>query len=335
MIVVARYYCALVAFPPEGRDGLYLCFMKRFFKKAWKILLEAGLNFSDDGCMKFAASLSYYTIFAVAPLLIIIISLVGSIFGRDAVQGRVYEEIRQFVGSNAALQIQQIIANIQHHHNTVLGTIIGLAILFVGATGVFTEIQSSINFIWSVKAKPKKGWLKYIINRLLSFSLVLSLGFLLLVSLIASALLTLLSNKLNTYFPHYAYSVYLFKLINIIVMLVSITSLFVVIYKVLPDAIISWRDALVGALFTSVLFLAGSYLISIYLGRSKLDVTYGAAASVVVILVWVYYSSIILYFGAEFTKAFALESGHGIKTKSTAVFIIKREAKEITTSRIV
>ena len=304
----------------------------KFFKKAWRILYQAWDNFTDDGCMKFAASLSYYTLFAVAPLLIIIISLVGSIFGRDAVQGRVYDEIRILVGSEAALQIQAIIANVQRSQNTTIGTIIGIIILFVGATGVFTEIQSSINFIWSVKAKPKKGWLKYIINRLLSFVLVLALGFLLILSLIASTLLSVLDKKLATHFPNY--TVYLISTVNAFVLLLSITSLFVVIYKVLPDAIISWRDALVGAVFTSLLFLAGRYLIGIYLDRSNMDVTYGTAASIIVILVWVYYSSIILYFGAEFTKAFALESGHGIRTKSTAVFIIKREEKEIPQSRL-
>lgn len=304
----------------------------KFLKKAWKILYEAWNNFIDDGGMKLAASLSYYTIFAVAPLLIIIITLVGVLFGRDAVQGRVYEEIRLLVGSDAALQIQSIIANVERSHHSIVGTVIGGVALFIGATGVFTEIQGSINFIWSVRAKPKKSWLKYIINRLLSFVLVLALGFLLIVALIASTLLSVLGDKLTHYFPHY--TVYLLNTINLIVLLVSITSLFMVIYKVLPDAIISWRDALVGALFTSVLFLAGRYLIGLYLGRSSLGVTYGTAASIIIILTWVYYSSIILYFGAEFTKAFALESGHGIRTKSTAVFIVKRESKEITSSRL-
>jgi membrane protein len=303
-----------------------------FLKKGWKILVQTGSNFSDDGCMKLAASLSYYTIFAVAPLLIVVISLVGWLFGHDAVQGRVYDEIKTLVGSSAALQIQSIIANVQRSHHSAIGTMIGIVALFIGATGVFTEIQSSINFIWSVKAKPKKSWLKYLINRLLSFSLVLALGFSLIVSLIASALLNVLGERLTRYFPHY--TVYLLSTVNVIVLLVSITGLFMVIFKVLPDAIISWRDALVGAVFTSLLFLAGRYLIGIYLSHSNLDVTYGTAASVIIILVWVYYSSIILYFGAEFTKAFALESGHGIRTKSTAVFILKRESKEITQSRL-
>lgn len=282
--------------------------------------------------MKLAASLSYYTIFAVAPLLIIIISIVGSVFGRAAVQGRVYTEIQDLVGHDAALQIQEIIANVEKSHNTAIGTAVGIVVLFVGATGIFTEIQGSINFIWSVRAKPKKGWLKYLINRALSFVLVLTLGFLLVVTLISSTLLSVLSDKLTAAFPNA--TVYLLTVLNMAVLLVVITGLFMVIYKVLPDAVISWRDALVGSVFTALLFLAGKYIISIYLTRSKLGVNFGTAASIIIILTWVYYSSVILYFGAEFTRAFALEKGHGIRPKSTAVFVLKRESKEIPVSRI-
>jgi len=301
-------------------------------KLSWRILKRTGENFSEDDCMKLAASLSYYTIFAVAPLLIIIISIVGSIFGRAAVQGKVYTQIQSLVGSDAALQIQEIIANVQNSHNTTIGTIIGIIILFIGATGIFTEIQGSINFIWSVKAKPKKGWLKYLINRALSFVLVLTMGFLLVLTLISSTLFTVLGDKLIKNFPHA--TVYLLYSLNIVFLLIVITGLFMVIYKVLPDAVISWRDALVGSVFTALLFLAGKYVIGIYLVTSKLGVTYGTAASIVIILTWVYYSSVILYFGAEFTRAFALETGHGIRPKTTAVFIIKRESKEIPPSRL-
>ena len=282
--------------------------------------------------MKLAASLSYYTIFAMAPLLIIIISLVGSLFGKDAVQGTVYKEIRGLVGNEAALQIQEIIANLQTTHNTTIGTVIGIIILVLGATGLFTEIQGSINFIWSVKAKPRKSWLKYLINRGLSFVLVLTLGFLLVVTLIASTLLDVLNDKLVKFFPDA--TIYLLNTLNIVILVVTITSLFLVIYKVLPDAIISWRDAFVGSVFTAILFSIGRYIIGIYLGKSGLGVTYGAAASIIVILTWVYYSSVILYFGAEFTRAFALETGHGIRPKTTAVFIVKQEAKEIPQSRL-
>ncbi|MGZ5191205.1 MAG: YihY/virulence factor BrkB family protein, partial [Flavisolibacter sp.] len=215
-------------------------------------------------------------------------------------------------------------------HATTAGTILGIIILFIGATGVFTEIQGSINFIWSVKAKPKKSWLKYLANRLLSFSLVIGLGFVTLVSLIINALLALLNKGLVKRFPDFDAD--LFSAMNSIVILAVITSLFAVIYKVLPDAKIAWRDAWIGSLVTAGLFLAGKYLIGLYLGKANLDITYGTAASIVIILTWVYYSSVILYFGAEFTKIYALHSGEGIRPKRTAVFIIKREAKEIPAS---
>jgi len=301
-------------------------------KKTFGLLKHTTIAFSDDNAFKLSASLSYYTVFALGPLLIIIISLAGLFFGRAAVQGKIYEQLNDVIGSKAALQIQEIITSVHHTHASSAGAVIGVIILFIGATGVFTEIQGSINFIWSVRAKPKKGWLKYLLNRLISFSLVVGLGFLLLVSLTINAVLTLLSDHLAKLFPHY--TVYLFSVVNTILILAVITGLFCVIYKVLPDAIISWKDALIGSIFTAVLFLAGKFLIGFYLGKSNMGITYGAAASIVIILTWVYYSSLILYFGAEFTKIYALHSGEGIKPKETAVFIIKRETKEITASHI-
>lgn len=301
-------------------------------RKVFTILGDTASAFSNDNAFKLAASLSYYTIFALGPLLIIIISLSAIFYGKQVVEGKLFEQLSNLIGADAALQIQNILANAQHTHATSLGAVIGFVILFIGATGVFTEIQGSINFIWSVRAKPKKGWLKYLLNRLLSFSLVVGLGFVLLVSLIINALLALLSKKLTERFPHFP--VGLFNLTNSLIILAVITCLFAVIYKVLPDAIIAWRDAWVGSVFTAGLFLLGKFLIGFYLGKSNLGVTYGAAASIVIILTWVYYSSLILYFGAEFTKVYALHSGEGIKPKQTAVFIIKRETKEITQSHL-
>lgn len=299
-------------------------------RTALQILKHTAYAFNEDNAFKLSASLSYYTVFALGPLLIIVLSLAGMIYGKEAAQGQLYKDLDGLVEPEVALQIQQIIANAMHTHATTLGAIIGFIILFIGATGVFTEIQGSINFIWSVKAKPKKGWLKYLGNRLLSFSLVLGLGFLLLVSLVVNTLLALLSTRLTKLFPHY--TVYLFNVINMVVILTVITGLFAVIYKVLPDAIISWKDALIGAAFTALLFLLGKFLIGYYLERINLDITYGTAASIVIILTWVYYSSLILYFGAEFTKVYALHSGEGIRPKQTAVFIIKRETKEVPAS---
>jgi membrane protein len=299
-------------------------------RTALQILKHTAYAFNEDNAFKLSASLSYYTVFALGPLLIIVLSLAGMIYGKEAARGQLYKDLDGLVEPEVALQIQQIIANAMHTHATTIGAVIGFIILFIGATGVFTEIQGSINFIWSVKAKPKKGWLKYLGNRLLSFSLVLGLGFLLLVSLVVNTLLTLLSTRLTQLFPHY--TVYLFNVINMVVILTVITGLFAVIYKVLPDAIISWKDALIGSAFTALLFLLGKFLIGYYLERINLDITYGTAASIVIILTWVYYSSLILYFGAEFTKVYALHSGEGIRPKQTAEFIIKRETKEVPTS---
>lgn len=297
-----------------------------------KILKEAGRSFMADNAFKFSASLSYYTIFALGPLLIIIISLTGVFYGQQAVQGKVYKQLNGLVGSEAALQIQNIISNLHREHTSPTGAIIGTIILIIGATGVFTEMQGSINYIWSVKAKPKKGWLKFLINRLLSFSLIVSMGFILLVSLIINAVLNLVSEKLTLFFPNY--TIYLFNAINTAVIIVVITGLFTVIFKVLPDAVISWKDALIGSFFTTLLFLLGKFLIGFYLGRAELGITYGAAASIIIILSWIYYTAIILYFGAEFTKMYALQAGGGIRPKDTAVFVIKRETKEIPGSRL-
>jgi membrane protein len=297
-----------------------------------KALKNAAIGFVDDNAFKLSASLSYYTIFALGPLLIIIISLTGIFFGKEAVRGRVYGQLTELLGSESALQIQDIIINIQNSHSTTTGALVGVIILFIGATGVFTEMQDSINYIWSVKAKPKKGWLKFIINRLLSFSLIVGMGFILLVSLIMSALLTLLSDRLMRLLPQY--TVALFEVVNTGVILIVITTLFTVIFKLLPDAIIAWKDALMGAMLTAVLFLAGKFLIGYYIGRSNLGITYGTAASIIILLTWVYYSAMILYFGAEFTKMYALQTGSGIKPKQTAVFIIKKESREVPASHL-
>lgn len=300
--------------------------MKRIFS-VFTVLKKTFLSFFEDRGMKLAASLSYYTVFSIGPVLLIVMSLAGIFYGQEAVQGQLYGQIKGLVGSEAAAQIQEIIQNVQKTNQSTLGAIIGFVVLFIGATGVFTEMQDSINFIWSIKAKPQKGWLKYIINRLISFSLIVGLGFVLLVSLFVNAIVEILSNRLKAMFPDY--SVYLFYGINLFILLIVISALFAVIFKVLPDATVSWKDAIKGAIFTAALFLIGKFLIGYYLGTSNIGLTYGAAASLVIIFLWVYYSSIILYFGAEFTKVYAIEKGGGIRPKKTAVFIVKKEAKEI------
>ena len=298
-----------------------------WIKKYFGVLKDSGGAFIEDNCIKLSAALSYYTIFAIGPLLVMVISIAGRVYGKDAVEGKLYGQLRGLLGREAALQIQEIIQNIQQTDNSLLGTIIGAVVLFIGATGIFTEIQDSINYIWSLKAKPKRGLVKLLINRMLSFSLIISVGFLLLVSLVASALMELLNERLTKIFPDTM--VILLYVFNIILVFGVISMLFAIIFKVLPDGKIKWKDAFIGAAFTAILFILGKTGIGLYLGNSDLGVTYGAAASIVILLTWVYYTSIILYFGAEFTKHYALEYGGGIVPNDTAVFIIKREAKEI------
>ncbi len=291
------------------------------------LVAQAGSEFIDDNATKLSASLAYYTIFSIGPLLLVIITTMGLFYQRSIVTDQLFDQMSTLVGASGAAQLKSIMINIGSQNNTTLFGVVGIVVLVFGATGIFTEIQGSINYIWSIKAKPKRSWLKYLADRLLSFSLIVGIGFLMLVTLLINLLLDLLTARLQHLFNG-AY-VILISGINIALLFAVVTFLFAVIYKVLPDARIFWKDALIGASFTGILFLAGKFLISYYIASSKSIDAYGAAASVIILLSWVYYSSIILYFGAEFTKVYAMKWGKGITVYDTAVYIIKREAKEL------
>ena len=275
----------------------------------------------EDNAIKLSASLSYYTIFALPPLMIIIITLCGFFFGKDAVSGQLYGQINGLVGSDAAIQIQNAIKNVELSDSNVFATVFGGIMLLIGASGVFAEIQSSINFIWGLRAKPNKGIKKFIQNRLMSFSMIASVGFLLLVSLLVNSLMDVLSGRLKLYFPES--TVYLFYVLNILIVFLIITLLFAIIFKTLPDGNIKWKDALIGASSTSVLFMIGKFAIGFYLGSSTVATVYGAAGSIIIILLWVYYSAIILYFGAEYTKVYAKAFGGSISPNEYSVEIQK------------
>jgi len=296
--------------------------VKEVLSKTVFILKESGLGFLDDNAIKLSAALSYYTIFALPPLLIIIITICGFFFGEEAVSGQLYGQINTMVGSEASIQIQEAIKNVALADSNVFVTIFGVIMLLIGASGVFAEIQSSINFIWRISAKPNKGIKKYIQNRLMSFSMIASVGFLMLVSLMVNTVLDILSERIKIYFPDNFF--YLFYVINILIVFGIIMILFSIIFKTLPDGIIKMKDALIGASFTSVFFLIGKFAIGFYLGSSSVTSLYGATGSVVIILVWVYYSAIILYFGAEFTKVYAENFGGGIRPNQYSVEIKKQ-----------
>jgi membrane protein len=298
----------------------------RNLKGAVGLMKETFKGFSENKVPKLSASLAYYTVFSLGPLLIVIIFLCSIFLGREAVEGTIYLQIQGFVGDDAAKQIQDIIKNASITGKGTVAATIGIITLLIGATGVFGEIQDSINDIWGLKPKPKQGWLKLIKNRLLSFGIIGSLGFLLLVSLAVTALVEGIGNRLKAVFPDV--TVVIFYIINLALTLGVTTLLFAVIFKVLPDAKIKWRQVWAGAIFTSVLFMIGKFAISFYISKSDVGSTYGAAGSLVILLIWIYYSSIILYFGAVFTKAYALKYGEAIKPNEYAVVTEKVEVEK-------
>ncbi len=286
-------------------------------KGVWGLIKETFSAISKDKIAKLSGSLSYYTIFSMGPLLVVIISLCGLFLEREAIEGKVYSVLQGFVGSDTAIQLQEIIKNASIGNKGSIAATIGVITLLIGATSVFAEIQDSINTIWGLKAKPKRGWVKMLQNRFLSFSVIISLGFLLLVSLAITAIVEGVGTRLQARFPDVAVTV--FYIVNLLLTLGISTLIFSVIFKVLPDAKIKWRDVFIGALVTAILFMIGKFGISLYISQTKVGSTYGAAGSLVVLIVWIYYSSMILYIGAEFTKAYALVYGSEIHPNDYAV----------------
>lgn len=298
--------------------------MKKYsLKNIWGILKQSFNGFSEDKVPKLSASLAYYTVFSLGPLLIVLIFLASFFLGRAAIEGSIFGQIKGFVGASAAAQIQEIVKNASLNGKGGFAATIGVITLLIGATTVFGEIQDSVNSIWGLKAKPKAGIWKLIKDRLLSFGIIGSLGFLLLVSLAVTALVEGLNQRLQRIFPDV--TVVLFYIVNLLITLAVVTALFAVIFKVLPDAKIKWKDVLAGSIATAVLFMIGKFLIALYVAKSSISTTYGTAGSFVILLVWIYYSSFILYFGAEFTKAWAIKWGSEIRPNEYAVLLKKME----------
>ena len=293
--------------------------MQFSYKSIWTIIKNSGQDFINFRITRMSAALAYYTIFSIAPLIILVISVSTIFYGRSAIEGSVYGEIRSFVGDAAALQIQDLIKNATIAKGSAFASVASIIALIIGATGIFGEIQDSINFIWGLKAKPKRGILKILVNRLLSFSIIVSVSFILLVSLMVNTVLDILSNRLIKIFPQI--TVYLAYAGNFLITFIVTTFLFGVIFKILPDAKIKWRDVLTGAVTTSLLFMLGKFGITFYLGTKNIGNTYGAAGSIIIVLLWVYYSAIILYFGAAFTKNYAHNKGRRIYPNDYAVWI--------------
>jgi membrane protein len=300
---------------------------RKYFKTGLGIAKETFKAFSEHKVPKLSASLAYSTVFSLGPLLIVIISLCSMFLKKEAVEGNIYNQLSGFLGSDTAQQLQQIIRNSSLQGKSVLAMIIGGVTLLLAATAVFGEIQDSINMIWDVKVKPKGNWLRVLKNRLLSFSLIISLGFLLLVSLAISSIVDVFADRLQERFPET--TVVIFYIINIVITFIVTCLIFAVIFKALPDAKIEWKDVWPGAALTTFLFLIGKWLISFYISRANIGSTYGTAGSLVVLLVWVYYSSMLLYLGAAFTRIYASRYGRGVQPLPYSI-VEKEGARKLT-----
>jgi membrane protein len=306
------------------------------FKTFWELLKETGDEFVEDHVTKLSASLAYYTLFSIGPLMLVIIHIIGVFYKKqEAATSVVFKQVSQFIGTKGAAQLEGMLDKMNTSNNSTLFGVIGILVFVFSATSIFTEMQSSMNYMWSIKARPKRGWLKYIKDRLLSLLLIVGLGLLLVASLVLNLVIDAVVGQLNRlgHLQQYLgdHNIALLSGVNTIVFFIIVTLLFAIIFKVLPDAVIKWKDVLVGASFTGLLFLIGKFLISLYLTNSKLITAYGAAASMIILLSWIYYSALILYFGAEFTDVYARKCGSGVVVKKTAVFVISREAKELPT----
>ena len=273
--------------------------------KLWGLVRDAALAYIEDNCLSRGAAIAYYTVFALAPVLLIVIAIAGLLFGSDEARGAVVAQVTYFMGKQSADAIQAMLEGASHRQSGVVATVVGLATLVVAASGVFGEMQASLNVIW--KAKPRRDAVWALVrSRLLSLLLVLSLGILLMLSLIVSAGLAALGGWINVVLPEAAW---LLQPVNAGVSFVLIALLFAAIYKVLPDTDIAWTDVGVGAVITALLMAAGKYLIALYIGNSSIANTYGAAGTLAVLFVWIYYSSQILLFGAELTWCYARTFG--------------------------
>lgn len=287
-------------------------------KILWETLVEIIDEWSDDKAPKLAASLSFYTMFSLAPVLLIAIALAGFIYGNDAAEGRIVSEVQSMVGREGAVIIQTALKNTSDTQSGIIATIIGFVTLVIGATVIFIELQDSLNTIWKVRQKSGQPIRLYLRNRMVSFSMVIGFGVLLFLLLLISTAISALSGFVERYL---IIPPFLLHLMDIVISFLVVTILFGMIYKILPDVHIAWRDVRIGAIVTSILFILGKYLISLYLAHSTTSSVYGAAGSLALLLIWIYYTAQILFLGAEFTYIYTKKFGSGIHPKSYAEVI--------------
>ncbi|HJR75772.1 MAG TPA: YihY/virulence factor BrkB family protein [Nitrospiraceae bacterium] len=289
----------------------------------WGMLKQTFTDWSNDKVPRLGAALAYYTVFAIVPLLVIIIAIIGLVFGQEAAQSYIIEQIAGLVGEQSANAIKDMIQRADQPSTGIVSTVVAVVTLLFGASGLFGQLQDALNTIWGVEPKPDRGIWGMIQDRFLSFMAVLGTGFLLLVSLVLSAALSAFGKWFGGWLPA---PELILQMLNFVISFGVITLLFAMMFKFLPDARIIWSDVWVGAAITALLFTLGKFLIGLYLGKSDVGSAYGAAGSLVIVLLWVYYSSQILLFGAEFTQVYANTSGASIVPTEQAVVVDERKA---------
>lgn len=267
---------------------------------------ETFTEYFDDGAPRLGAALAFYTIFSLPALLILVIAVAGLAFGVEAAQGQIVNEVRGFIGEESAKTLQTVIESARQPESGIIATIVGLITLLIGATGVFGELEDALNIVWNVKKKEGFNLLGLVKSRFLSFSLILGTGFLLLVSLVVSAGIAALGKYSSQLFPD---TEVLLQIASTVISLAVITILFAMIYKILPKVKVAWKDVWIGAFLATLLFTLGKSLIALYIGKSGVASTYGAAGSLVVILIWVYFSAQVFLLGAEFTQVYSRHHG--------------------------
>ncbi len=286
----------------------------------WKdlpgLIKETYTEWNNDDPWRQSAVVAYYAIFSLPALLIIVITIAGSIFGEAAVQGELSNEIGNMIGPDAASEVETMISNAYTNQNSVIATIIGIAVLVFGATGVFYQLQQSLNNVWNVEPDKDAGIKKLLKDRLTSFSVILVIGFLMLISLLLTTLLSVLSDFIVRHLPDYL--LYVFYVVQFLVSFGIITLLFGMIFKILPDVELEWKTVWTGAIVTAALFVIGKFALGIYFGKANPGSAYGAAGSIILILLWVSYSCLILFFGAEFTKVYARRYMQNVKPSKHA-----------------
>lgn len=297
------------------------------FKQFRTIVYEAAINWREDNAPRLSAALAFYTILSLAPLFLIAIAIVGAVYGRDAATGALTEQLESWIGSAGAEIVRITVHKADHPKQGIIATVVGLLTLLFAASGVFGELKSSLNVTWNVKPKPDRGFWVFVRGRFLSFGMVLVIGFLLLVSMVHTTSMTAFGSYLDAYVPGLSM---LIRWANFVMNFAIITCLFAMIFKWLPDAIIHWRDVWFGATITAILFSIGNYLIAFYLKQGGMASPFGAAGSLVAFIIWVYYSGLILFFGAELTQVTARHAGREILPGENAVStLLPGETKDV------